>query len=142
MPHRTARRGTILIPSGPDHDPDRMHLFIICTDPCANGLQVLVPLASLINDLCDKTCILQKYEHKFLTHESYVLYRKARLELNSVLLNGIIDESLIAHEVCNGQTFTKVNNGICNSPHTPRKIKFYLGCPTVAIIPSTPAKPD
>lgn len=27
------RRATLLVPSGPDNDPDRKHLFVLLTDP-------------------------------------------------------------------------------------------------------------
>src|SRR5450631_2197403 len=105
MKNRPIKKGTLLIPSGPSHDPGRLHLFVICTDTCENGLQVLVPIASLLNDLCDKTCLLGKHEHRYLIKRSYVLYRKSRLEPSKALIEGIREGIFATHDNMNSQTF-------------------------------------
>lgn len=123
-----ARAGTLLIPSGPDNDPGRRHLHVVCTDPDAAKTQLIVSITSWTNNLCDGTCILQPHEHPWLRHQSYVFYRKARIELATTLENGLrlgIFEQLAD---MNGQTFLRIRNGVCASPQTPRKIKRYFGC--------------
>ena len=143
MPHRVVKRGTILIPSGPSTDPDRRYLFIICSDPCSEGLTVIVPVTTWTGDLCDSTCRLGAHEHDYLRHASYAFYRKTRIESVETLKNGIRENVLRPHAPCNGQTFLRVKNGICISPHTPRKIKHYLKCPpSAANNPSTGATQD
>lgn len=124
-----AKRGTILIPSGPSHDPDRLHLFVVCSEPCGNGKQVLVSIATRVNSLCDPTCILQPHEHPFLTKESFVLYRKARVEAATALDAGLAQGVFKARDDMNAQTFLRILNGICASLQTPRWIKNYVGCP-------------
>jgi len=124
-----AKRGTVLIPSGPSHDPNRLHLFVICTDPCQGGMQVIVSIASRVNNLSDQTCVLQPHEHPFLTHESFVLYRYARIELQTKLVEGVTRGVFKPHQDVNGQTFLRILKGICGSPQTPRKVKKYAGCP-------------
>lgn len=123
-----ARAGTLLIPSGPTNDPNRRHLHIVCTDPCENGNQVLVSITTWTNDLCDATCILQSYEHPWLTRQSYVFYRKARIEAATTLDSGVEQGIFELREAMNAQSFLRVRNGICASPQTPRKVKRYLGC--------------
>lgn len=123
-----AKAGTLLIPSGPSHDPDRQHLFIVCNDTDENGLNLIVPVTSWTNDLCDATCPLEPHEHAFLKHSSYVLYRKARIEDTKTLQAGLASGLLTSHDPVNGQVFLKVRNGICRSSQTPRKIKTYFGC--------------
>ena len=64
------RRASLLIPSGPTHDPQRRHLFIVLTDPfddTGNGVSrvLLVSLAS-VRDSCDRTCILKPGDHPFI----------------------------------------------------------------------------
>ena len=73
------KEGTVLIPSGPSHDPGRMHLHVVCTDPDNDGCQLIVSICTKINSLCDPSCTLQPHEHPFLTKESYVLYRNAEI---------------------------------------------------------------
>lgn len=123
------RAGTILMPSGPSHDSGRLHLFIVCTDVDIGGRTLLVPVTTWTNDLCDGTCRLNSHDHTFITHASYVFYRKSRIEFANSLLAGVQKGVLKRHDPCNGQTFLRVRNGICLSPHTPRKIKNYYGCP-------------
>ncbi len=128
MTYTPPRKGTILIPSGPIRDPDRLHLFVICTDPCADGKQLIVPVSSKINDRCDLTCVLQPHEHSFLKHESFVFYKRARIEAHQALINGVTQNTFIPHDNMNGQTFLRIYNGICRSLETPRKIKLYIKC--------------
>jgi hypothetical protein len=130
----TAKRGTILIPSGPPEDPERLHLFVVCSDPCENGNQVVVSISTRINSLCDPTCVLQSHEHDFLKKESFVLYRKARVEAHTTLDAGISKGVFKPHQDMNGQTFLRITKGICASPQTPRKVKTYFGCPPPAAV--------
>jgi hypothetical protein len=118
----------MLIPSGPSHDPDRMHLHVVCSDPDADGNQLIVSVCTKINNLCDGTCLLQKHEHSFLKAESYVFYRKAEIVARTALENGVSANLFIPKDDMNGQTFLRVIKGICASPQTPRKIKRYFGC--------------
>lgn len=127
MIHR--RAGTLLIPSGPAIDPGRRHLHVICTDTDEQGMNLLVSVTSWTNELCDPTCRLAAHEHPWLIHASYVLYRKAELR-EAVKLDAGIRQGLFTLEApMNGQAFLRVRNGICTSPHTPRRIKRYFGCP-------------
>ena len=122
------KKGTLLIPSGPSHDPDRMHLHIICTDPDEKGKQLIVSVSKKTSAPCDNTCVLQSHEHSFLSQESYIFYRKARIIDQTALINGVNAKLFAFKDDVNGQTFLKVTNGICASPQTPRKIKAYFGC--------------
>lgn len=123
------KAGTLLIPSGPSHNQSLLHLHVICTDTCEMGKNLVVPVTTWINNLCDGTCKLGSHEHNFLQHPSYVLYRKASVQLASALQNGFQTGVFIPKENFNGQSFLRIRNGICTSPHTPRGVKVYFGCP-------------
>ena len=125
------KKGTVLIPSGPSHDPDRMHLHVILTDPDSDGCQLIVSICSKINNICDPTCTLQSHEYSFLKSESYVFYRKAEIVKQSALENGVAAKLLIQKDDINGQTFLRIAKGICTSIQTPKKIKRYFDCPEV-----------
>lgn len=117
------------MPSGTYYDPDKLHLHIICTDPDDDGKVVLVSITSWTNDLCDSTCTLLRHEHPWLWKEkSWVCYRTADFHEVTALERGLTEGKIEAQENCNAQVFLKVRNGLCNSPHTPRKIKRYMGC--------------
>lgn len=124
-----AKKGTLLITSGPVHDPERMHLHIVCCDPDEKGNVVIVSICSARADgKHDKTCLLQDFEHKFLTHESYVYYREAQITTGAALQTGVVKGVMIPHDPMNAQVFLRVTKGICRSPQTPRKVKNFMGC--------------
>lgn len=131
MAYAPVKRGTILIPSGPSHDGLRKHLFVICSDPCPKRFQVIVPITAWTNNLCDDTCLIDSWEHIFLYKKSYVLYRNARIEGTDLLIAGVKSKIFAPHHPMNGQSFTRIVNGICKSIHTPRKVKIYFGCPII-----------
>lgn len=121
-------KGTLLIVSGPRDDPERKHLFVICTDPDVEGRQLIVGVCSVPDngDPYDPTCVLQKHEHpSFLRKPSYVFYARARLVSRTALLQGVRLKEMIPRHDMNGQVFLRVVNGICRSPQTPRKLKRY-----------------
>lgn len=126
-----ARKGTLLIVSGPRHDPERKHLHVICTDPDETGHVVLVPICSVPKGPHDTTCILQHYEHRFLKKPSFIQYAHADLHKVEALASGIQKKIIDQDDDLNGQSFLRVVAGICRSSLTPRKIKRHLKCAAV-----------
>lgn len=117
------------MPSGTYHNPDQRHLHIVCTDQDGQGRVVLVSVTTWTNNLCDDTCILLEHEHPWLWKpKSYVYYRKADFFEVEALLRGLQNGDLEEQDPCNAQVFLRVRNGLCKSPHTPRKIKRAVGC--------------
>jgi hypothetical protein len=105
------RRATLWIPgTGPDHDQDRAHLFIILTDPDADGMVLVVPICSATAK-SDSTCIVGAGDHPFLKHKSFTAYYRLNI-LNAATLvdqerrsiiqyRGMFDEKFFAL-VCAG----------------------------------------
>lgn len=129
------KKGTLLIPSGPHHDPDRMHLHVVCTDPCSDGKQLLVPICSYVAP-CDLTCVLEAHEHSWLKKKSYVLYAKADIVSCAAINLGIEEEKFILKDDFNSQSFLRIKNGICNSKHTTLRVKLFFGCVVKTISPN------
>lgn len=126
------KRATLLIPSGPEHDPDRKHLFVLLTDPIESpdflGKQVLLVNIATVPDRLpyDATCIIQPAEHRFIKHESYVFYAKARIEAANALLRGVKSGQLIPHDIMDHALVQRISDGLYQSPHTsPKILRFY-----------------
>lgn len=117
------------MPSGTYHDPGAKHLFIVCTDECDQGNHVLVSITGWTNQLYDGTTRLGKGDHPFLYKDSYVFYRKARIESSTVISNGIEAGHFDVKDPMSDEWVKKIMDGLCKSPHTPRKIKKYANCP-------------
>lgn len=128
MPAFPYKAGSVLIPSGTYHDPTKKHLFIICTDECAEGKFLLVPVSTWINDLCDSTCRLSIGDHPFIIRDSYVFYRKSRIEARAVLEAGVQKALFVVRQDVNASLLERVRSGVCASIQTPRGVKRYFGC--------------
>ena len=126
------RRATLLIPSGPAHDPERKHLFIVLTNP-AQVLEynekhsLLVGVASVHPDLPhDPTCLLHAGDHEFIRHRSYVHYARALIEPSQSILNGVKKGLLVPKAMLVEELFARVCKGLVESRFTPPKItSFY-----------------
>lgn len=126
------RRATLLIPSGPAHDPDRKHLFIVLADPLqvlqyTEKHSLLVGVASIQPDVPhDSTCLLGAGDHEFIRHRSYVHYARARIEPSQGILNGVKQGKLVPKAMLVDQTFARVCKGLVESRFTPlRVVAFY-----------------
>lgn len=122
------QKATLLIPSGPNHDPDRKHLFIVLTNPSdeSEKKSLLVSISTLTGYHCDMTCVLDKGDHDFIHHKSYVDYYRARIEETEKLINGVQKGLFETKRPIRETIFKKIVNGLSLSPRTPLKIKqFY-----------------
>lgn len=126
------KRATLLIPSGPQGDPQRKHLFILLTDPYADEVGkpfvLMVSLSSVTSGVPhDPTCILHTGDHPFVKHEGYVVYQKARLEEAEKVLRGVKNGQLVPQDPMDGAVFARIFQGLKDSRCTPAKLlTFYL----------------
>lgn len=127
------KRATLLIPSGPQGDLDRKHLFILMTDPYQNDANsarfiLMVSLSTIRNGVpYDPTCILHSGDHPFIKHDSYVVYQKARLECADKILRGVKSGQLTPYDPVDKNVFARISKGIQESRLTsPKLLEFYF----------------
>ncbi len=125
------RRATLLIPSGPQHNPDQKHLFILLTDPVqiltVEKEVLLVGISSVKEGLFHApTCLLYPGDHSFVSRKSFVNYGRARIEAAQKLLNGVRQGLFTPKEAIAGEIFARVCYGLTESRHTaPKILDFY-----------------
>jgi hypothetical protein len=125
-------RLTVLVPSGPVGDPNRKHLFVVLNAPyCESGgvpSVAMVSFRSLAPDLpYDQTCLLNKGDHPFIKHPTWVDYGKARIEAAAAIERGVRSGILVQHDPLSEAVFRRITAGLCTSPMTPMKVSdFYL----------------
>jgi len=86
MTYAPYKGGTLLVPSG----PSGMHLFVILTNQCQNGLHLMVSITSIkAGKTYDEACVFAGGEHPFITQPSYVFYRLAEQRRGAHLANGV-----------------------------------------------------
>jgi len=126
------RRATLLVPSGPAHDPDQKHLFILLTDPAQvlnyDAKQSLFVGVSTIQEGIphDPACELHAGDHPFIRHKSYVYYAEARIEASQKLVDGVKHAVLSPKGMLGEEIFARVCHGLAESRFTaPRILAFY-----------------
>ena len=120
-------KATVLIPSGPSNDQDRMHLFIILTNPSTEKkLNIIVSISTYTGWPNDPTCILNQGDHPFIRHKSYVLYSKAKIFKSKKLTRGVQDGKLVPKDPIDQSVFEKIVVGLMVSERTPKKIKDFF----------------
>lgn len=122
-----AKKGTILIPSGPVK-----HLHFVCSDPVfypktAKESILVVNISSIQEGLeHDETCVLDVGDHPFIAHPSYVYYRKADIFGADTVKRNIDDGTFDVHEPCGDGTFKRILEGFDISEDVTGKVlNFY-----------------
>lgn len=114
------------MPSGPSNDPGKKHLFVVCSNPCAESKVVLVSVTGWTNDLCDGTTRLVPGCHDFINKDSWIMYRACRIVSADQVESGLADGSLIPKADMPDPPLGQIIDGILKSPHTKQGIKRYL----------------
>lgn len=127
-----ARRATLLIPSGPAHDPNRNHLFILLTDPVddpdsGSKFVLLVSLSSIkAGQYHDPTCALLRGDHPFIKNPSYIDYSRARIEDAAKVLRGVKEGLFTPQGTIEAGVFARICKGLLDSRHTVPKVRRFF----------------
>lgn len=124
------KKASLLIPSGTNEDPTKKHLFILLTDSVdiqSVISNILVPVNSYDGLRGqDATCILNSGDHKFIKHDSFIVYAKMRDEQTDKLLKAVKEGTFIGHEPLSDDVFNKIIQGVKTSEFTPLKYLKYF----------------
>jgi hypothetical protein len=126
---RIVKGSTLLVPSGPAHDPDRKHLHIALTDPLKDASDgeikvVLVGVCTVPYDgPYDATCIIRPGEHAFVSRKSYVYYAFATIYPVESLARRYRDGTCQKHDPFLGDVFARILKGALDSLHTKQRIR-------------------
>jgi hypothetical protein len=127
MPYVPAKGSTLLIPSGSDGNPEGLHLFVILTDRCNEGMHLLVNFATVRPDrYVDQTCIVEAGEHEFLKAKSFVHYRHARTDRAELLTKCVDGWTFKPKDPVSADLLERIRAGVAASPQTARRVKTYF----------------
>jgi hypothetical protein len=133
MPWIAARKATLLIPSGPIHDPNRKHLHIVVTDPNSLGDVLIVCVVSIPpTNIYDPSCTFFPGEHPFIVKDSFIAFRFSRVVKANLLEGKVATGEYVAKTDLDEKRFADVVVGLTESPFTTPKI---LGFYRAAICP-------
>ncbi|WP_228849928.1 hypothetical protein [Halocynthiibacter styelae] len=89
------------------------------------GANLVVNISSFY-DGCDDTCLLDRGDHPFVQHCSYVFYARAEICKASNLQSGISQGKLRPQADMSEDVFFRVLEGFHTSPDTAMRILKYL----------------
>jgi hypothetical protein len=122
---------TMLIDSG----PTGKHLHVVVWGPGqVNWLASLdqVILASVTtlypNAPHDPACILAPGDHEFVTRDSWIYYRKLRVDTPQHVDHMIASGQWAAKAQCSAPLLQRIQNGLCQSRQVDRRFRVLLGC--------------
>ena len=115
---------TILMPSGTAQDKHKKHLFVVMCKP-VDDYVLLVSVATCRFNY-DETCILNKDDHRFIKHKSYVVYQLAEVKLVKHLQDGIKNRLYRRHSPMSDSVFQKILKGFGESAYTKNFVWEYL----------------
>jgi len=121
-------RATLLIASGPDHDPGRKHLFVLLTSGLGEQEEVLlVNLQSIDPEVAhDGACTLQVGDHPFVRHPSFMRYDQCRKVAAEKLTAAVADGRMVARDPMSPEVYDRICAGLHDSAHTPTWAKTML----------------
>lgn len=102
---------TLLIPSGPNRDPNRKHLHIVIAESRRAPRQLLIVGVSSWHEKADATCRLRPSDHPFIQHDSYVHYRHADVRRADDLERGIAAGALVEREPVDAALLRAIADG-------------------------------
>jgi len=104
-------------------DSVKPHFYIILTNIFEEQV-LLVNITKTLGRSVDEACILQVGEHRFITHESFVFYKKSILLGEAEFKEKFENNKRLGP--LNKNAFQRVCDGLCESKQTEKDIKdFY-----------------
>lgn len=111
--------------TGPTKDPSRSHLFVILTNPCSNGNNLIVPVCSATGRH-DNTCLIGPGDHDFFKHLSFVFYAQMSCANGEKIRKEVIEGNFTYMGVLEEKIFARVCAGVASSVYSARKYIQYF----------------
>ena len=133
---------TASIPTNRKYEQLQQHMFVVVCGPILrrspdypfpqSGEVLLVPIHSYNpnHPKHDATCLLEKGDHPFIVHTSYVNYRSARHNSEKYLLQKINSREYRTDQPMDEQIVQRIHNGFYKTRHYKNFVFDYLEHPT------------
>ena len=108
------------------------HLHIVINDPVhcpfhADNVVLLVNISSVYTGkYADATCILSPGSHRFVKHDSWVVYRDAVIRKVDAIETGVAQQQIRTHDPFHPDQFLRIREGFDASPDVKIKIARFL----------------
>ena len=104
----------------------KAHLWIVVTEPTADGSCVMVNITTPKGHRLDRTVVLQKGDHPFVQHESIISYGDAQIENVKDLLACVqCATAKRGKQQILPPLLRRIQDGVLKSPDTPHKVREF-----------------
>jgi hypothetical protein len=102
----------------------KAHLFVVILSLHTNSDKTITVHVQSIRSLKDdRTTILKPGDHDFITHDSYINYRMAKIVSLESLSKVLAENKSRTKPSMQQDVFERICKGIMNSPFTPHEVK-------------------
>lgn len=106
---------------------EKRHLRIVITNPDAEFNQVVVSVTTLkYPNVQDCSCVLKAGDHRFITHDSIVDYKRTIIMSSVEIFNGINKGILIDKQDVKPEILKRIINAAKQSRYIPPEIKSMI----------------
>lgn len=103
----------------------KAHLWIVVTEPEANGKCIIVNVTTLRHSWQDNTVVLQKGDHSFIQGPTFVRFSDAQFANVNRLLEIVECGSARAKQPCSAPVLRRVQDGLLTSTSTQNDVREY-----------------
>ncbi len=108
-------------------DSNSHHLYFVISDPDPDNNVLLVNMTTIYSGVYhDSSCELNRSDHPFVQHPSYITYKDAREVQQEIILNNVMKHVYIRQEDASIGLLSKIQRGAVSSDFLPEKfIKYF-----------------
>ena len=99
------------------------HLWVIITEPFGSPEQVIIVNLTSKKSHSDTTVVLSPNDHTFIKHETVISYDYARIVFSDNIKQRVQERDVEPRDSFRGDVIQKIQQGLLDSPRTPRDIK-------------------
>lgn len=111
-------KATVLVVSGPNHDPNRKHLFVLLTHGLGEDERILMVSVSTFDSAlpCDTSCVIEAGEHPFVRHRSWIRYDRPKYLPAAKILRAVESGVFIPRDPVSDALYERICDGLMRSP--------------------------
>jgi hypothetical protein len=102
------------------------HLYVVCSDPAADPVQVLIVNFTTFRPKEETCCIVTPGEHAFIRHRSCVRYKDARIVPVKSLIALLDSAQMSRREPVSKELLARIRGGASNSEYLPEECRRFL----------------
>jgi hypothetical protein len=107
-------------------NPPYNHLYVVCSDPAVDPVQVLLVSFTSFKPKEETSCIVKAGEHPFIKHRSCIRYKDAKIASVQDLGRLLDGGRMTRHEPVSAELLGRIRSGASKSDYLPEECRRLL----------------